>query len=182
MITKVVLNDNIDKLKLIPSFNYAIIEVARYTDNVSGVIQNNKRYEIIRYALVHTKQDISHFINTSKLNTRVCIVPYSVESCLIHDMDSKPAETWDNIQFYVKNKFWNIDLDADSEDLFNEVTTRLDNLLISYEIFKSKRGYSVIATDTPDIYPLLNDFYTSFKVKSWFCRPILLKYPKVISE
>ena len=62
------------------------------------------------------------------------------------------------------------------------VTTSLNDAKIHYEIFNSKRGFSIIADDMDKIYPILNTIRSSFKIKSWLCRPVLLKYPKISSE
>ena len=48
MITKEILFDNIHKLNTKLDY-FVVVEVARYTDNVRGFIQNNKRFELIRW-------------------------------------------------------------------------------------------------------------------------------------
>lgn len=181
MIKKEILFNNIHKLNIRSDY-FIIVEVARYTDNVRGFIQNNKRFELIRWELVTDENSLLNFINTSKDNTRVYIVPVPVCKAIINDLNVTPEESWDNIHYYCKNKFWNIDIDSLDEDTLLYVTTSLNDAKIHYEIFNSKRGFSIIADDMDKIYPILNTIRSSFKIKSWLCRPVLLKYPKISSE
>lgn len=178
MIKKEILFDNIHKLNTKLDY-FVVVEVARYTDNVRGFIQNNKRFELIRWKLIANENALLDFINTSKDNTRVYIIPVPVQKTIIDDLDVTPEKSWDNIHYYCKHKFWNIDVDCTDEDILTYITSSLNEADIKYEIFNSKRGFSIVVNDSDKLYPILNDIRSSFKIKSWLCRPVLLKYPKV---
>lgn len=70
------------------------------------------RFELIRWELVTDKNSLLNFINTSKDNTRVYIIPVPVQKAVMHDLNETPEKSWDNIHYYCKHKFWNIDVDC----------------------------------------------------------------------
>lgn len=179
MIKKEILFDNIHKLNIKLDY-FVVVEVARYTDNVRDFIQNNQRFELTRWKLITNENSLLDFINTSKDNTRVYIIPVPVHKTIIDDLNETSEKSWDNIHYYCKHKFWNIDVDCTDENILTYIISSLNEAGIKYEIFNSKRGFSIIVNDSDKLYPILNTIRHSFKIKSWLCRPILLKYPKVL--